>query len=405
MRSSQWKYSFGHPLLAPRTDNPYFDPLHKTCSHEFKEQMKTDRTVKELKRSVIADGVCNNIQHLLPLNEESWKQMLAKLTHSELENTKLIYVTRHGESTHNVKSKTYGKGLYYQFYAINPDPEDIDPSLNDDGIKQARQVGRMLKAFFDTKRDMPRPTKFYSSPLRRCIQTGILTAREYSSIEEPTIHVRDRLREWIGWDHHHSSDQTSTKQEIINLGQDMGAKIMVDRDGEDDHMVNDGKFTTKEIYADVVVRMKEELDEIFDNDKNDKVIHLFLHNRCFRSFLRAIGYARGQDFDMQNCATVVFLVTRVRDANPTKTENDLRHEQEEDLKEILGDKAQLTRQAEKRLREEPEETAEQWYLDLTDDRDEAQFKQWRPKLDYARLDGMRRAHARRLSEAKTPTGK
>jgi hypothetical protein len=68
--------------------------------------------------------------------------------------------------------------------------------------------------------------------------------------------------------------------------------------------------------------MEKELNKIFDDDK-DKVIHLFLHNRCFRSFLRIIGHARGEDFNMENCATAAFLVTRVRHPNVTETVKEL----------------------------------------------------------------------------------
>ncbi|KAB5528793.1 hypothetical protein GE09DRAFT_1228551 [Coniochaeta sp. 2T2.1] len=89
---------------------------------------------------------------------------------------------------------------------------------------------------------------------------------------------------------------------------------------------------TRETFADVLLRIRNALDEIYDTDEAP-AIHLFLHNRCFRSLLRVIGHT--QEFDMANGATVAFLVHR-RQADEEDTSGT------EELLAIQRDKEQLS---------------------------------------------------------------
>ncbi|KAB5528794.1 hypothetical protein GE09DRAFT_1292457 [Coniochaeta sp. 2T2.1] len=84
-----------------------------------------------------------------------WQGVLAETNQA----TKIILVTRHGRSVHNDKSSKYGKALYYEFFAR--DPADFDPELAPEGKSQAKNV----------------------------------------------VHIKEDLREWMGWDHNHSSDK------------------------------------------------------------------------------------------------------------------------------------------------------------------------------------------------------
>jgi broad specificity phosphatase PhoE len=369
-----WNYSYKE---HPGAKIPYFDPLKNLEAKKQKDEKK------ELKRGTKHLGSYENVEHLLPPRNKSWKEVVANV--KNLKETKIVYVTRHGNSDHNNKSREYGKPLYYQFYA--KDPQDIDPKLSDNGIEQAKEVGGMIK-YMARNHGLPLPMSFYSSPLRRCVQTAIYATKGmFGPTWNDAIHVRDGLREWIGWDHHHSSDKTSRKSEIVKFARDIGGTVEHDRKSEDDPLVQDNEFIKKEAYADVRRRIEETLNEIYDND-DAKTIHLFLHNRCFRSFLRVIGHAEEEEFDMENCATVVFLVTREMEPNKEKKKRQFEDERGEEEPRILAEKDKLANDARAHLTGPTvrKETAQEWYSRLWFEEDKKLFKKWRTDLNYRELD-------------------
>lgn len=362
-----WNYSYKE---HPSAEVPYVGPRNNPKAKWAQPQQKDKK--EELKRSTKhSSGAYENIGHLLPSQNKTWNDVVANV--KNLKETKIVYVTRHGNSDHNVKSKDYGKPLYYQFYA--KDPQDIDPKLSDDGIDQAKEVGSMIN-YLAGKHDLPLPKSFYSSPLRRCVQTAIYATKGmFGPTWNDAIHVRDGLREWIGWEHHHSSDKTSRKSEIIKFARDIGGEVELDRKTEDDPLVKGNKFIKEEAYADVRRRMEETLNDIYDHD-NAKTIHLFLHNRCFRSFLRVIGHTEEEEFDMENCATVVFLVTRKNEPNKAKKEKQFEDEKKKEVPAIVAEKDDLEKKAKDHLVKQNQKTAEEWYSHLKYKDDKTQFKKW-----------------------------
>lgn len=308
--------------------------------------------------------------NLVPKKGKSWQEVLAE--HKlDPKHSKLIFVTRHAQSVHNDKSARYGKALYYEFFAR--DLADIDPALAPVGKSQALMVGKAMR-----HANVPLPISYYSSPLRRCVLTAIYASEGlYGSPYTEPIHVKDDLREWLGWDHSHSSDQRSTKSQIFSCAANAGARIITDNSfPERDVMV---EANTKELFADVRFRIGRALDDIFDTD-NAQVIHFFLHNRCFRSFLRVIGHViEKEEFDMANGATVAFLVQR----QPV-TENEKRHRrtleaklQVEEKRAIEKAKKELSDIAQKQVREMGDDQAAEIYKELLTDDDRKKWKMWR----------------------------
>jgi broad specificity phosphatase PhoE len=144
---------------------------------------------------------------------------------------------------------------------------------------------------------------------------------------------------------------------------------------EEDEMVRNG---TKETYEDVRARIQRTLINIYDTD-SAKVIHLFLHNRCFHSFLSMIGHSEEEEFDLQNCATLVFLVTRERLNQEQAAEQQRRHEMAKVKEEaaIRKAKAELSAAAQKLVREMDGKQASEVYGELTSDEDRMKWDSWR----------------------------
>lgn len=379
-----WNYSFKQ---GPPGRQPYFNP-RVTALKKIKE------TANGKKREEIAafithsqnNGVASNTAHLFPANA-AWHQVRDYIR--DPTETKVIYVTRHGHSTHNGKAEKYGKGVYYEFFA--KDSQDVDPSLDAKGVTEAEGVGKVLADL--SKHGLPLPKSYYSSPLRRCIQTAIHVNKAlYGKSKAPdTIHVKDGLREWIGWDHNHSSDMRSPKQEMKAMATMIGGNIDYPTPQENDPWVpnfaskKNLKFDRKEAYADVRKRIEETLNGIFDNDTS-KVIHLFLHNRCFRSFLRVIGHTEAEEIDMENCATIVFLVTRTK-ANAADKEKLYREQKVKEEKQIAEERNAVREEGKKTLNAQPRKVAAEWYMALTNEQDRKTFKEWYVVgLDYEKLD-------------------
>jgi broad specificity phosphatase PhoE len=279
---------------------------------------------------------------------KSWTQVTNEIGKLDPSACKLIFVTRHANSHHNVASDKYKKALYYRFFA--GDAKYMDPALTEVGEDQARKAGQLLKAS-----GAPLPDSFYSSPLRRCVVTGMLFAQQLGKSQIPTLHVKDELREWLGWDHNHTSDKRSKKSQILQLSDPNMMKITADPSFPEDDRIFEAP-TVREAFVDVDQRIRAALDSIFESDSN-RYISLFLHNRCLRSFLRVIGHKPGvDDFDMANASTIAFLVTRKKLAPAEALARNLA-EQDLKVEEILAIKAEkgaLWTEAKKQVKEMPE---------------------------------------------------
>lgn len=264
-----------------------------------------------------------DIANLSPRPDTSWQAIIDGCQADTMSETKLVYLTRHGKSVHNTKSEQFGKAIYYEYFAT--DPKFIDPELEEEGIEQACRAGQIIR-----DSPLPKPKTFVSSPLRRALQTDIhlMKAMMGASSTVPRIHITDGCREWQGMGHNHSSDKRSKRAEITALVESMGAEPRFDPLFKED----DKEVLENETYADVRARLEKMLNENFDYDNNN-VIHLCLHNRCFKCFLGVIGHTEEEEYNLDNCATVVYLVTRTKLNKEERLEKEKEHHRRSQLEE------------------------------------------------------------------------
>lgn len=261
--------------------------------------------------------------------------------HHQKQKQKFIYTIRHGKAQHNALSSEYSKPISWRF--LGRLRNTFDPRLTAEGVRDAQQIGQMLRDLITTD-GAPRPRTVYTSPLRRCIQTAMYAISELRNLDgnnqpqqQITLHVKEGLREWKGYDHNHQSDRRDITPNIVKLFKDLKKKLNVDVklrvDGAQDR-VDEGPM--RETYVDVDRRVRRVLDDIFGNgnsqdDNSDDVDEscddeeededeeesgncaiLVLHNRSNKSVLRVMGHtpAEAHDLDLENCAALGYLVRR-----------------------------------------------------------------------------------------------
>lgn len=135
------------------------------------------------------------------------------------------------------------------------------------------------------------PGSFYTSPLRRCIETAaaITTAEKPSNDPELEVCVVDNFREWMGYDHNEQNDTRGTREEIEKHAKNV-LKVKTKFMGsfpEEDKMFNQKPL--QETWSQVDERWEAALNSIFETDSN-KVICICGNNRSIQSGLRLIGH-------------------------------------------------------------------------------------------------------------------
>lgn len=150
------------------------------------------------------------------------------------------------------------------------------------------------------KEGVLRPTSFYASPLRRCLQT---VERSFEELQMPDFRVmiKEALREVMGV---HTCDKRSSKEDIIEFfKQKFQAGTFVFEEGfaEVDGLWRvDHRETDEEIDE----RLRSVLDGIFENDKSE-VISLTVHSGVVASILRIAGH---REFPLQTGGVIPVLV-------------------------------------------------------------------------------------------------
>ena len=295
---SQYVYTF---------NQGYFDPINDPGTI----RSSPGNASKATEISLDADN-------LRPKFGKTWEDVVqCQREHKDGPKTRLIYVTRHGRTGHNEAQEHFGKAIYYKYLAF--DDEYLDPGLSDIGIAQAKAAGNMVVDAVN--QGAPIPTSIHTSSLKRCPETALYMTREilshFPKQKEPLkIFISDKLREWVGINHKHTSDRRSCGPDIVDYMQEFGRRFDIkgvifsfdhpfpetDREFELDDLV--------ESHVEVVGRMRAALDTIFEQD--DECVHIVLHNCSFMAFVRAICPVDlpTDGTDIANGATVPFLVSR-----------------------------------------------------------------------------------------------
>ncbi|KAI7776415.1 hypothetical protein LA080_005370 [Diaporthe eres] len=237
------------------------------------------------------------------------------LSNAPIGETKIIYTLRHGNTPHNDDSQIWGKPVAWRY--LSGLAKNFNPPITDEGVSNVGMAAKYLITAMNIE-TAPRPRAIYTSPLRRCIQTAMHMIKQTGlHLPSPdghfppaTLHIKDGLREWMGYGHNHQSDHKGSRAEIQALVEqlraDLGVPVAYKLDVTERESFHD------ETYTDVDLRVRGVLDDIFSSPDSGGCVMLVLHSRWNKSFLRVLGHPpRAVDnFEMVNCAILPYRVAR-----------------------------------------------------------------------------------------------
>lgn len=229
--------------------------------------------------------------------------------------TKMIYAVRHGNTPHNEDSEIWGKPVAWRY--LSGLAKNFDPQITPEGVSNAVMAAQFLSEMIHGQ-FARRPLVVYSSPLRRCIETAMHMIQQVrmhypapdSRLSPITLHVKEGLREWMGYGHGHQSDRKGSRADIQALVERLKAELGVHVDYFLD--VPEQEDLHDEVYINVDQRVRGVLDDIFNSPKSGDCVMLVLHSRCHKSLLRVLGHSPPavDDFEMANCAVLSYRITR-----------------------------------------------------------------------------------------------
>lgn len=259
---------------------------------------------KNAKGEILQDAV--NIRPY-PGNDFDFVNLALKRTAS---SPKFIYTMRHGNARHNAVSDNFTKPISWRF--TSKLRTNFDPGLTVKGIQDAQRSGNILSdlARFE---GAPLPVAVYTSPLRRCIQTAMYTLAKLRLPGPITLHIKEGLREWKGYEHNHTSDRRNTTPAVLALVSQLSAELrLAVRPVLDWALDQPDEVNMRETYVDVDRRVRHVLDDIFADPTSGRCVLLVLHNRSNKSLLRILGHTQTQvhGLDLENCAVLSYLINR-----------------------------------------------------------------------------------------------
>lgn len=200
---------------------------------------------------------------------------------------KLFFLGRHGQGYHNLANLKYGEKEWNRHWLRVCGDDEMtwapDPELTELGLAQAKdnrnQVGIELKD------KMRLPTKFFSSPFSRSVDTLIGTWQDHVVLEDVKPLIKEDFRETIGI---HICDKRSPRSVIEEK---YAKKGFVIEDGfveEDIYFKND----YREKVWEQALRMNRLFNYIFDNTdkKKDLFVSVTSHSGSIRTQLLVLGH-------------------------------------------------------------------------------------------------------------------
>lgn len=230
-------------------------------------------------------------------NVTSFDKIVANLSN----NTKLLYLQRHGEGYHNIVPDLYSHHEW-NCYLQMQDGDDkyvwYDANLTDTGIKQIQKINQMWK-----NTAAPIPQSFYVSPLIRTLETWKLN---WHGITDKFPIVKELARETYGIS---TSSKRHDKKFIASHYLVEFETDFTENDELWEPTVHEGKHHRN-------YRAKKLLDEIF-NDENS-IISLVSHSGLIESLLKVIGHRK---FKLAPGQMIPVVVTRTENDTKNKYDN------------------------------------------------------------------------------------
>lgn len=243
--------------LLPETDETTFDYFKE----HFGRLKLWDQTFQEIEQ----------------LNEQSDDKTVYKL----------FFLGRHGQGYHNLANLKYGEKEWNRYWLRVCGDDEMtwapDPELTELGVSQAKDNERQVG--IELKDNMKLPTKWYSSPFRRSIDTLIGTWEGHVDIAKVSPLIKEDLRETIGI---HICDKRSPRSVIADKYLGKGFRIEEGFVEEDIYFKND----YREKVWEQALRMNRLFNYIFDNTdkKKDQFVSITSHSGSIRTQLMVLGH-------------------------------------------------------------------------------------------------------------------
>ncbi|KAE9576551.1 hypothetical protein CGMCC3_g7407 [Colletotrichum fructicola] len=214
-------------------------------------------------------------------------------------NYKVLYLTRHGLGYHNVQAAKVGTAEWDRYWS-RLDGDGVvtwlDAELVDTGITQARDLGAFWKAATAAE-GVPFSESFYTSPLRRCLETSKLVFGDLveGRGQEFRPVIKEGLRERMT---DHTCDKRSSKTWIEGA---YPKYIIEPGFTEEDQLWKADQFETTESH---VARKQQVLNEIFSTDPS-QFVSLTVHSYAIAAILRVGGQ---EEFRVREGSSIAVLV-------------------------------------------------------------------------------------------------
>ncbi|KAG6094372.1 hypothetical protein E4U30_003415 [Claviceps sp. LM220 group G6] len=197
---------------------------------------------------------------------------------------KVLFFGRHGQGYHNVAESFYGTPAWNCYWAQLEGNGTItwaDPLLTPDGFKESEKAHAFYEMLYE-KQNMPHFESYYTSPLKRCLQTANST---FASLKLPAKQpfapiIKELFREDISM---HTCDRRSSKSEIAKF---VPGWTFEKGFSETDPLWRADKSETPE-HA--VARSEKVLDDVFAKD-DSTWISVTSHSGEIRALLQALNH-------------------------------------------------------------------------------------------------------------------
>lgn len=277
--------------------NSLIKPSDRTAFHEalIKEHQKWTFEI-----------VPNYFKQLLPETDETrfnyfdehfgklkpWETILKELddlnrTSPENEVYKLLFLGRHGQGYHNLANLKYGEKAWNEYWLkITGDGEIVwapDPELTQLGLSQAKDNHHQLKV--ELADGLPLPSKWFSSPFRRSIDTLIGSWEGHVDLQQAKPYIMEDFRETLGV---HLCDKRNPRSVIAERYEGQGFEFETGFEEEDIYFKND----YREKVWEQALRQNRALQYVFGTtDKyKDQFISITSHLGSIRTQLLALGH-------------------------------------------------------------------------------------------------------------------
>lgn len=221
-----------------------------------------------------------------------WDEILADLQQMNEQSTnntvyKIVLLGRHGQGYHNLANLKYGEKAWNEHWLHLTGDGEIewapDPELTELGLAQANDINHQLK--IEVSRGLKVPTKWYSSPFRRSVETLIGSWKDTVDLKKATPLIMEDFRETIGV---HLCDKRSPRSVISRKYSPLGFVIEDGFEEEDVYY----KDNYREKVWEQALRQNRGFQYVFENTGrfDDQIISITSHSGSIRTQLLVLHH-------------------------------------------------------------------------------------------------------------------